>query len=436
MARRPCLALAATLIAVQLVPPIAASREVVSFDLGWRFFLGDATGGPCTASFPLPLVDQYCSPRDFVNTPAGAGSAAACQQVACQLGAGGYQFCAGGAAACGSPRCEIGASRNCSNAQAGWTGGYQNASEPLPIWLPAAATLAFDDSAWPTIDIPHDMAITGQYNESDNKGEGYLPYKHGFYRKHFSLPAAWNVTTVELYVEGALSTSSFWLNGKVLLARNYAGYTPVVLRLDNVDGAPLVFGGGTNVLVAYVDGSLTTGWWYEGSGLIRHAFISSAFGQAHIVTHSIRSPAFVDSDYHARATPAEGVFADSAVVAPSCVIFNGAKSQTRTNVVFTLYSADGVTPVASGNVSNWALPNRTQQSIIPPLTVPNAELWSIARPYLYTLVTSVFIEGSTGPAVDGLNTSVGIRTVEWSPERGLKLNDQNVKVCSRGRCVE
>ena len=46
--------------------------------------------------------------------------------------------------------------------------------------------------------------------------------------------------------------------------QNPVGYLPTVLELD-------VKAGSDNLLAAYVDGGLTTGWWYEGSGLIRSA---------------------------------------------------------------------------------------------------------------------------------------------------------------------
>ena len=65
-------------------------------------------------------------------------------------------------------------------------------------------------------------------------------------------------------MDAALSTTTWWLNGKQIMVSNPAGYLPTVLRLDT-NG--LVFSDTTdNVLVAYTDGTETTGWWYEGEG--------------------------------------------------------------------------------------------------------------------------------------------------------------------------
>ncbi len=64
---------------------------------------------------------------------------------------------------------------------------------------------------------------------------------------------------IELYVEGALSVSSWWLNGVPLIPLHTSGYTSIVVPLSSAAGG-LVYGGGDNVLVAHVDGTETTGW--------------------------------------------------------------------------------------------------------------------------------------------------------------------------------
>ena len=55
------------------------------------------------------------------------------------------------------------------------------------------------------------------------------------------------------------------------------GYLPLTVRLDNISGVHLRFGSGIlNVIGAHTDNSMTTGWWYEGSGLVRHARMVAA----------------------------------------------------------------------------------------------------------------------------------------------------------------
>ena len=66
-------------------------------------------------------------------------------------------------------------------------------------------------------------------------------------------------------------------------------------------------------------------------------------------------------------------------------------------------------------------------------TVPlaNPELWSIPRPYLYTL-TATTVLGGPQTAVDAVNISVGIYDGEWSADHGFAMNDRHIKI--RGFC--
>ena len=121
--------------------------------------------------------------------------------------------------------------------------------------------------------------MEGNYSSKANGGEGYLPAVVQWYRKHLSIPAAWAGLAVTLTLDASLSTSTFWLNGNQLVVARPAGYLPLSLRLD---GAAGLVAGGANVFTAYVDGSETTGWWYEGSGLLRHARLTVTLSLIHI----------------------------------------------------------------------------------------------------------------------------------------------------------
>jgi hypothetical protein len=477
---------AATLAAVAsaaLVGGAAAQRTRVSLDLGWRFFLGNPAGN-CTTPYPVPYNDIQCD--GLTNSSTGWASAAACAAAACDASAALWQWCPGGGQACGPQSCWIGAVGTCQS-QKGWVSMAVNASAP-PV-NPPASQPGFNDASWTVVDLPHDNTITGNYSQSANKGEAFLPYTTSFYRKHFAVPSDWQGRHVELYVEGALSVSSWWLNGVPILTNHYCGYTPIVLRLDNVTGAPLVYGGGTNVLVAYLDGHQTTGWcvrgraagnvdlrgpesarrspssttprstrsalhlppyrdlyslspnqtirWYEGSGLYRRAWLTATYPQAHVDSFGLWAPAYVDGDYHTRAAPGDGVYADAAVVSAAADLVNAAPAgspSVNVTVTFSVVAADGVTTVASAHTAATLKAGVAATKVEAPsgsLRVANAELWSIPRPYLYTLAVSVALADG-GAVVDAVNTSIGVRSLVWDPEAGLRVNEQPVKM--RGFC--
>eukprot|EP00045_Choanoeca_perplexa_P008351 m.77287 g.77287 ORF g.77287 m.77287 type:complete len:778 (+) comp14460_c0_seq2:940-3273(+) len=62
-------------------------------------------------------------------------------------------------------------------------------------------------------------------------------------------------------------------------------------------------------------------------------------------------------------------------------------------------------------------------------SIDAAELWCIARPYLYTVTTSVMVNDQ---ATDTVTTSIGVHSTNWTSNQGLFMNGQHVK--SRGFC--
>lgn len=289
--------------------------------------------------------------------------------------------------------------------------------------------LAYDDSKWLITDLPHDYEITGTYTSGANGGEGFLPYNVSFYRKHAVLPASWRGSRVEVYVEGALSASQWWLNGQPLASGTMfmSGYTSLILRIDD---SPAVVWGGLNVLVAYVDGTKKTGWWYEGAGLYRRVSITSTPLSASIATHGVYAPANVTGAVtpHNPSTPAAGLIAP-AVVHPKTLCRNDGATPSTLTVSWSLLDASGAV-AASSTAPPLTVPAGSNATAVgPDMVLASAELWSVPRPYLYTLVTSVSLGGSV---VDSVSASIGIRAATWDANTGFYLNGQHVKM--RGYC--
>ena len=159
-----------------------------------------------------------------LSSAGGATDAASCLAAACASYTDVWQWCNAGSD-CGPASCWIGSWPNGSSTQKGWVGGRVNASAPAP--LHPEVLPGFDDSKWSILDLPHDFEVTGVYSENADGGEGHLPWNVSFYRKHLTLPAAWAGTRIELYVEGALSASQWWLNGVPLANGSifHSGYT-------------------------------------------------------------------------------------------------------------------------------------------------------------------------------------------------------------------
>jgi hypothetical protein len=241
------------LVLVLLLVTIADARLTVSLNFGWRT-TNHANNG---CNFAVPLNNKQCGGLRNVMPIADAS---ACAAAACKANLNVWQYLNGSVSQ--GEGCWIGGKcEETKQYKTGWLGGG-NPSGP-PAANSSEATTGYDDSAWQVIDIPHDATVTGEYSSHANGGEGYLPPVKSWYRKHFAVPSNWEEKAITLVVDAALSTTTWWLNGKQLAVQNPAGYLPYIVRLDT-NG--LAIGSSENVLTAYVDGGITTGWWYEGSG--------------------------------------------------------------------------------------------------------------------------------------------------------------------------
>jgi len=311
------------------------------------------------------------------------------------------------------------------------------------------------------VDLPHDFLISGNFSPNADEGEAFLPYNVSYYRKRLAFDPSWQGSFIEVEVEGALSFSTWWFNGQYLGFRT-SGYTSAVWRLDNVTGT--TYGNTTvNELVVFVDGTQKTGWWYEGEcagagagagggggglvlatvwqrihtrarfaggGLNRHARIRVTPQQARIPTFGVSAPSFVEGAIHTRATPSQGVWADQVGLYATVEVNNAAAtSTTGVSVAFAVYAADGATVVGNATVGVGAVNASQTRSVEALININNAELWSVPRPYLHTLVTTVTVGGEV---YDAVNSTIGFRSVTWDPQTGLYINNQAVKM--RGFC--
>lgn len=53
-------------------------------------------------------------------------------------------------------------------------GGQRPAFQPVKVDY-AFSAAAFDDSAWPLIDVPHDSLVNGTFTDSPDTHHGFLP---------------------------------------------------------------------------------------------------------------------------------------------------------------------------------------------------------------------------------------------------------------------
>src|SRR5262245_33910188 len=67
---------------------------------------------------------------------------------------------------------------------------------------PKAAEASFDDSAWRTVDLPHDWSVESPFDSKLASCTAFLPCGIGWYRKTFTIPADAKDKSVSIRFDG------------------------------------------------------------------------------------------------------------------------------------------------------------------------------------------------------------------------------------------
>ncbi len=292
----------------------------------------------------------------------------------------------------------------------GWMGNFQKTGNFLP-----AGMIAFDDSDWRALDLPHDWAIELPFvNDPALASKGFYPLGRsypatsvGWYRRVFDLPASDAGKRITLEFDGSYRETVVVFNG-FYIGQHSGGYDP--FSFDVTDFATP---GGRNVLLVRVDATESDGWFYEGAGIYRHVWL--------VKTHPLHVKkwgTFVSSK----------VTNGDAVLAIRTEVANDARAAQNARVVSTILDPAGK-EVGKATTTAASIPAGGEQTWEQQVTVKQAQLWSLEERNLYRLVTEVSADGEV---LDRYETPFGIRTIEFDPQKGLFLNGKSVKL--KGTC--
>jgi beta-galactosidase len=268
-----------------------------------------------------------------------------------------------------------------------------------------AAARGYDDKGWKRVTLPHDWVVEQPFDEKALKQQGYRPRGFAWYRRTFQLPAADRGKNIELQFDGVATRATVYVNGSEV-QHNFNGYTSFQINLT-----PMVrYGDDINTIAVRVDADHTEGWWYEGGGIYRHAWLVKR-SPVHIATDGVYANPVKDANGK-WLIPAEVTLANTGADAASAL------------VEVAVFDAAGkrVAGARSAPVSVIA-----QGDAVAKVSVPVAapQLWSVDKPTLYTVRTTV-LQG--GKPVDALDTQAGFRTIRFDAKRGFFLNDQPLKL--------
>lgn len=291
----------------------------------------------------------------------------------------------------------------------------------LPANAPNAnvsfAQPTFDDSAWESVQLPHDWAIKGPFYQGDNVpvkgGMGRLPIQGvGWYRRKISLDSEDAGRIVYLDVDGAMSYAMVWLNGQLV------GGWPFGYNSFRLDLTPYLKPGGDNLLAIRLDNPVESSRWYPGGGIYRSVWLTKVEK-----VHVGQSGTYVTT---------KDVSAESAAVDLIVEVENKGNGSQKVDVITEIHVLDTAgntgAKVADFSSKTLDIPGKEKKTTSSSTTIKNPQLWGpppSQKPNLYIATTRLSVGNET---IDTFTTTFGIRSLTYSGEKGLLINNQRLRI--------
>ncbi len=270
----------------------------------------------------------------------------------------------------------------------------------------------FDDAAWTEVQVPHDWVTTLPYASEASHSHGYktVGYKYpetsvGWYRKVVHIDRADEGKHLYLQFDGIFRNATVWFNGF------YMGTEPSGYATQVYDITEYVNYGGDNLICVRADASLEEGWFYEGAGIYRDAWL--------VKTSPVAVAPFGTFVY----ADVEQPFATATVHVATDVNNHSLEAKTC-QVRQRLLDANGV-EVAATDAAEMTLRPKETLTCKQSMTLAQPHLWSVSSPYIYKVETTILIDGKV---TDVYLTQTGIRKMEFDADRGFLLNGQPLKL--------
>ena len=276
-----------------------------------------------------------------------------------------------------------------------------------------------DEGEWKKVDVPHDFQIEQPWvapaadERPDNtdvaaniksrlSSRGFKEMGKGYYRLHYTPSEEMKGQRILLDFEGIMYTADVYVNMKRVGDTDY-GY--VGFEIDITDD--LKFGEDNLIEVVADTREPGNSRWYTGGGLFRNVSIVSTPKDMYFSRH----PLYITTR-------------NNKFVSISAEFVNRTKDNA-TNIKVQIQDPDGET-VYSGNIAlkRHKMTRHQEERIATDVEITNPKIWDLDTPYLYKVKAQLLREDGT--VADEVSDEFGIRTVEFGPKFGLKLNGRKV----------
>ncbi len=275
-----------------------------------------------------------------------------------------------------------------------------------------------DNSDWRDIDVPHDFQIEQPWvapsaDENANNSDGASNFKSrlsarafkemgsGWYVKKYVPEMSLKNKRTIIDFEGIMYVGDVYLNGERIGGTDY-GYLGFEIDLSN----KLKYGEENIIAVRANTSNPLNSRWYTGGGLFRDVHIITTDPQLYFARH----PLYI--------TTSENKFINI-----QAEVTNYTRDSEMSLMVRIKDNENTVIYEKAEKVA-FNRKSRSNEIKLPAIQLPAPHLWSCEDPYLYT--AEVKLTDKNGQVRDVASSRFGIRTIEYSPDFGLRVNGKKV----------
>ena len=276
-----------------------------------------------------------------------------------------------------------------------------------------------DEGSWKKVNVPHDFQIEQPWvapaadEKADNtdvaaniksrlSSRGFKEMGKGHYRLHYTPSKSLEGQRVLIDFEGVMYTADIYVNMKRVGGTNY-GYVGFEIDITN----ELKYGEDNLIEVVADTREPGNSRWYTGGGLIRNVSIVATPKDLYFGRH----PLYI--------TTRENRF-----VSISAEFTNRTKEQS-THIAVQITGPDGETVYnETTSLKRHKMARTQEERIATDVEIKEPKIWDLDTPYLYTVKAQLLREDGT--VADETCETFGIRTIEFGPNFGMKLNGKKV----------
>ena len=276
-----------------------------------------------------------------------------------------------------------------------------------------------DEGSWKKVNVPHDFQIEQPWvapaadEKADNtdvaaniksrlSSRGFKEMGKGYYRLHYTPSKSLEGQRVLIDFEGVMYTADIYVNMKRVGGTNY-GYVGFEIDITN----ELKYGEDNLIEVVADTREPGNSRWYTGGGLIRNVSIIATPKDLYFGRH----PLYI--------TTRENRF-----VSIGAEFTNRTKEQS-THIAVQITGPDGETVYnETTSLKRHKMARTQEERIATDVEIKEPKIWDLDTPYLYTVKAQLLREDGT--VADETCETFGIRTIEFGPNFGMKLNGKKV----------